>query len=330
MMDKVKWGILSTAKIARQQVIPGMQIGRFCDVHAIASRELDAAKKAAEQLAIPHAYGTYEELLADPEIQAVYNPLPNHLHVYWSMKAAEAGKHVLCEKPLGVNAQDAEKLVKYCREKGVLLMEAFMYRTHPQWILAKEYVHDGKIGDLKVIQAFFSYMGRDPNNIRNRADLPGSGGMMDIGCYPVSLSRFLFNGEPKRVIALISRDPDMRIDTLGSVMLEFEQGHAAFTCSTQLMPYQRVNILGTEGRFELEIPFNAPSDQPTKIYYSSEAGLETRSLAACHQYQIEADMFSKAILDGSPLPTPPEDAIANMKVLDAIFRSEKSGTWETV
>ena len=330
MMDKVKWGILSTAKIARQQVIPGMQIGRFCEVHAIASRELDAAKKVAEQLAIPHAYGTYEELLADPEIQAVYNPLPNHLHVYWSMKAAEAGKHVLCEKPLGVNAQDAEKLVKCCREKGVLLMEAFMYRTHPQWILAKEYVHDGKIGDLKAIQAFFSYMGRDPNNIRNRADLPGSGGMMDIGCYPVSLSRFLFNGEPKRVIALISRDPDMRIDTLGSVMLEFEQGHATFTCSTQLMPYQRVNILGTEGRFELEIPFNAPSDQPTKIYYSSDAGLETRSLATCHQYQIEADLFSKAILDGSPLPTPPEDAIANMKVLDAIFRSEKSGTWETV
>ena len=329
-MARVKWGILSTAKIARKQVIPGMQIGRYCEVHAIASRDLNAAQTAAEQHSIPHAYGTYEELLTDPEVQAVYNPLPNHLHVYWSMKAAEAGKHVLCEKPLGATAAEAQKLVNFCREKGVLLMEAFMYRTHPQWILAKEYARDGKIGDLRAIQVFFSYMNRDPNNIRNRADLPGSGGIMDIGCYPVSLSRFLFNGEPKRVIALISRDPDMRIDTLSSAILEFEQGQAAFTCSTQLMPYQRVNIIGTEGRFELEIPFNAPSDRPTNIYYSSDAGLETRALAACHQYQIEADLFSKAILDGSPLPTPPEDAIANMKVLDALFRSEKSGAWEKV
>ncbi len=329
-MAKVKWGIISTAKIAREHVIPGIQAGQYTEMYAIASRDRDVAARVAEQLSIPTVYGSYEELLADPAVQAVYNPLPNHLHVEWSMKAAEAGKHILCEKPLGVNAQDAEKLVNYCRERGVLLMEAFMYRTHPQWVMAKEYVKNGKIGDLKAIQVFFSYMNRDPNNIRNRGDLAGSGGLMDIGCYPVSLSRFIFDAEPKRVMALVNRDPEMKIDILSSAILEFERGHATFTCSTQMTPYQRVNILGTEGRFEIEIPFNAPENRSTNIYYFSNDGAETRTLAPCHQYQIEVDLFSKAILNGTPLPTPPGDAVANMRTLDALFRSEKSQNWETV
>lgn len=330
-MAKVKWGIISTAKIARDHVIPGMQAGEHCEVYAIASRDLKRAKQVAEELSIPKAYGSYEELFADPDVQAVYNPLPNHLHVSWSIKAAEAGKHVLCEKPLGIDAGDAEKLVKACQEQGVLMMEAFMYRMHPQWVMAKEYVTSGKLGDLKAIQVFFSYTNHDPNNIRNRPDFAGSGGLMDIGCYPISLSRFLFEDEPKRVVSLVNRDPKLKIDILDSAILDFEKGHATFTCSTQLMGYQRVNIFGTEGRFEIEIPFNAPEYNPTNVYYeTADDGLEKRTIDTCHQYQIEGDLFSKAILEGGPLPTAPEDAVANMKVIDALFRSEKSRTWEAV
>ena len=329
-MEKVKWGILSSAKIARKHVMPGMQAGEFCDIYAIASRDLARAREVAKEFSIPKAYGSYEELLADPEIQAIYNPLPNHLHVPWSIKAAEAGKHVLCEKPLGIDATDAEKLVKVCREKGVLLMEAFMYRTHPQWVQAKQYVEAGKIGDLKAIQVFFSYTNLDPDNIRNRSDIPGGGGLMDIGCYPISQSRFIFGAEPQRVLALINRDPAWKIDTLTSVILDFGKGHVTFTCSTQLFPYQRVNIVGTKGRLEVEVPVNAPEHNPTRMFYETESGIETIIIDSCHQYQIECDLFSKAVLEGAPLPTPPEDAIANMKVIDALFRSEKSGAWETV
>jgi len=329
-MAKIKWGIISTAKIAREHVIPGMQAGEYCDVYAIASRNLEKAQTVAKELSIPKAYGSYEELLADPDVQAVYNPLPNHLHVPWSIKVAEAGKHVLCEKPIALNAEEAEKLVKTCRDKGVLLMEAFMYRLHTQWVTAKKMVQNRKIGELKAIQVSFSYTNLDPDNIRNRPDLAGSGGLMDIGCYPISLSRFIFEAEPKRVVSLVNRDPNWRIDILASAMMEFDKGHATFTCSTQLTPYQRVNIFGTKGRIEIEIPFNAPEYDPTKIYYETDGGIETITIDTCHQYQAQGDLFSKAILEGTPVPTPPEDAIANMKVIDAMFRSEKSGTWENV
>lgn len=329
-MKKIKWGILSTAKIAREHVIPGMQASEYCDLAAVASRDLAKAQEFAKEFSIPKAYGSYEELLAAPDIQAIYNPLPNHLHVPWSLKAAEAGKHVLCEKPLGLDAADAEKLVNVCREKGMWLMEAFMYRTHPQWVQAKKYVEEGKIGDLKAIQVFFTYTNLDSNNIRNRSDIPGGGALMDIGCYPISQSRFIFGAEPKQAIALINRDPEWKIDRLTSVILDFGTGQVTFTCSTQLFPYQRVNILGTEGRLEVEIPVNAPEHSPTRMFYETESGIETIIIETCHQYQIECDLFSKAILDGKPLPTPPEDAIANMKVIDALFRSEKSGVWETV
>jgi predicted dehydrogenase len=328
-MSKIKWGIISTAKIARVHVIPGIQAGRYCEVYAIASRNLKTAQAVAKDLAIPKAYGSYEELLADPNVQAVYNPLPNHLHVPWSIKAAEAGKHVLCEKPIALDAAEAKKLVQACQDKGVLLMEAFMYRMHAQWVTVKKMVKDGKIGELKAIQVFFSYTNLDPDNIRNKADI-GGGGLMDIGCYPISLSRFIFGAEPKRVMSLIRRDPNWKVDILTSGMMEFDRGHATFTCSTQLTPYQRVNIFGTKGRLELQIPFNIPEYEPTNVYYETEKGIETMKIATCHQYEVQGDLFSKAILEGTPVPTPPEDAIANMQVIDAMLRSEQSGTWEMV
>ncbi len=329
-MAKIKWGIISTAKIARLHVIPGMQAGEYCEVYAIASRNLEKAQRMAKEFSIPKVYGSYEDLLADPDVQAVYNPLPNHLHVSWSIKAAEVGKHVLCEKPIALDAKEAEKLVNVCREKGVLLMEAFMYRMHPQWVMAKKMVQEGKIGELRAIQMFFSYMNLDPDNIRNRPDLPGGGGLMDIGCYPISISRFIFEAEPKRIVSLIRRDPNWKVDILTSGIMDFDRGQATFTVSTQVTPYQRTHIVGTKGRIEVEIPVNAPEYDPTNIYYETDGSLETITIDTCHQYQVQGDLFSKAILEGTPIPTPPEDAVANMKVIDAMFRSEKSGTWEEV
>lgn len=328
-MATIQWGVLSTAKIGREHVIPAIQAGANCTVAAIASRDIDRARQTAQTLSIPKAYGAYEELLADQAIQAVYNPLPNHLHIPWSIKAAEAGKHVLCEKPIALTADEARPLLDICRQNGVLLMEAFMYRLHTQWITAKQMVKDGKIGTLKAVQTFFSYMNREAGNIRNNAEI-GGGGLMDIGCYPISVARFLFDAEPTRVLALIERDPDFKTDVLTSGMMAFEAGQAAFTCSTQLTPYQRVNIFGTAGRIEILIPFNAPETTPTTIRYEAHGKIEYLEIAVCNQYQAQAELFSQAILDGTSVPTPPEDALANMRVIDAMFRSEQSGRCENV
>lgn len=328
-MATIHWGILSTAKIGREHVIPAIQAGKNCTVAAIASRRREQAQQVAEALSIPKTYGSYEELLADDEIQAIYNPLPNHLHIPWSLKAVEAGKHILCEKPIALTADEAAPLLDACQKQGVLLMEAFMYRMHTQWVTAKQMVKDGKIGTLKAIQTFFSYTNLDPGNIRNKADI-GGGGLMDIGCYPISAARFLFDAEPTRVMAMVERDPTFKTDVLTSGMMQFDAGQAAFTCSTQLTPYQRVNIFGTEGRIEIMIPFNAPETTPTRIYHEANGRIEEIELAVCNQYQAQAELFSQAILEGSAAPTPPQDAIANMRVIDAMFRSEQSGQWEAV
>src|SRR5450759_2044846 len=329
-MNKVRWGIMSTANIATTKVIPAMQQGTYCEITAIASRTLENARAAATQLGIPRAYGSYEELLADPEIDAIYNPLPNHLHVPWSIKALQAGKHVLCEKPIALTAAEAQALVDVAKQYPHLkVMEAFMYRFHPQWQRARQLVRAGKIGSLRTIQSFFSYYLDDPHNVRNRAD-SGGGGMLDIGCYTISLARFIFASEPERVFGIVEYDPQLKVDRLASGILDFGSGTSTFTCSTQLSPYQRVNIFGTEGRVEIEIPFNAPPDQPCKIWYQhgEDAGdMEEILLDACNQYTIQGDMFSLAVLNGSPVPTPIADAVANMKVIDAILNSAKSGTW---
>lgn len=321
MSRKIKWGILSTAKIGMIKVIPAMQKGQYCEIKAIASREPAKAKDAAFKLGIDKSYGSYEDLLNDPEIEAIYNPLPNHLHVPWSIKALEAGKHVLCEKPIGLSAGEAEQLLEVSKNFPRLkIMEAFMYRLHPQWRKARSLVKDGAIGQLKTIQSFFSYYNVDVNNIRNQADI-GGGGLMDIGCYCISLSRFIFNGEPYKVGGIIDYDPEMKTDRLTSGMLEFANGTATFTCSTQLVPYQRVNIFGTTGRIEIEIPFNAPPDKPTKLWLNSGSGTEEFIFDICDQYTIQGDAFSKAIVENAPVPTPLEDAVANMMVIDAVVES---------
>jgi predicted dehydrogenase len=326
-MKKIRWGVLSTAKIGVAKVIPAMQRGEFCDMIAISSRDQKKAKAWAENLNIPRAYGSYEEMLADPDIEAIYNPLPNHLHVPWSIKALEAGKHVLCEKPISMTVPEAEKFLqaaqKYPRLK---VMEAFMYRHNPQWQKAKQMVVDGKIGELKTIQTFFSYNNLDPNDVRNMADI-GGGGMMDIGCYCISLSRFIFNAEPQRICGLMRFDTEFKTDRLASGILDFGERISTFTCATQLEGFQRVDIYGTKGRIEIEIPFNAPSDRPCRIFHQQDGEIEEICLDTCNQYTIQGDLFSQAVLNDTEVPTPLDDAVANMKVIEAVIKSSESGNW---
>jgi len=325
---KVRWGVLGVAKIATEKVIPAMQRGQFSEVIGIASRSRDKATTAAQRLGLAKAYETYESLLADPQIDAVYNPLPNHLHIPLSIKALEAGKHVLCEKPIALTAREGQLLVdaaaKYPKLK---VMEAFMYRHHPQWVTAKRMVTGGMIGPLKTIQSFFSYYNVDANNIRNIASL-GGGGLMDIGCYPISLSRFLFDREPTRVFGLSEYDPQFSTDRIASAILDFGEGSSTFTCSTQLCPYQRVHIFETEGRIEIEIPFNAPPDRPCKMWYATAStGVSEITLPAADQYTLQGDVMSQAILNDTPVPTPIKDAVANMHIIEGIVAAGKIGKW---
>lgn len=323
--NKIRWGILSTAKIAREKVIPALQASKYCSVEAIASRNVDQARATAELLGIPKAFGSYEDLLSDPGIDAVYIPLPNHLHVPWAIKALEANKHVLCEKPIAVSAAEAVQLQQAALRKPKLkIMEAFMYRFHPKWQRAKSMAQDGTIGKLTTIQSFFSYYNADADNIRNQKEMAG-GGLMDIGCYCISLARFLFDEEPVSAWGQLDIDPVLQIDRMASGMLQFTKGTASFTCSTQLTSYQRVNILGTTGRIEMEIPFNAPPTAPTRIWLHTKEGSETIVFNAVDQYTLQGDAFSKAILNDTAVPVNLQDAVNNMLVIEAVVKSGSTG-----
>ncbi|MBO1905801.1 Gfo/Idh/MocA family oxidoreductase [Microvirga sp. 3-52] len=332
-MQPVRWGILSTAKIGRIKVVPGMMKSPLCDVAAVASRDEASARAMAGELGIAKAYGSYEALLADPEIEAIYNPLPNHLHVPMTLAAAAAGKHVLCEKPIAITADEAEQL----RQAGsqVLIAEAFMVRHHPQWQRARELIRSGEIGDLRSIQVIFSYFNADPGNIRNNADI-GGGGLLDIGCYAVVAGRYFFDAEPVRVVTLMDRDPAFGVDRTTSALMDFGAGRQlAFTVSTQSAPYQRIQILGTKGRIEIEIPFNAPPDSPTRLFVDDGSMHGTRSARAIDfpvvdQYRLQGEAFSRVIRGAAPLDYGLEDAVLNMRILDALQRSEASSAWEKV
>jgi predicted dehydrogenase len=330
-MKKVVWGVLSTAKIGVKQVIPAMQLSPWCDMRAIASRSLPPARAAADALGMPKAYGSYEELIADPEIEAIYNPLPNHLHIPLTLQAARAGKHVLCEKPFSLTAAEAEQLREVAGR--VHIMEAFMVRFHPQWQRVRELVRAGRIGTPRAVQVFFSYFNDDPGNIRNQADI-GGGAIYDIGCYAIVAGRFLFEADPARVIALIDRDPALATDRTTSALADFGGGRQlGFTVSTQAQRYQRLNIVGTTGRIEVLIPFNAPQGEATTILVDTTgaldgSGVERETLAACDQYTLQGEAFSRAVRGEISLPYGIDDAVMNMRIIDALLRSEHSGRWE--
>ena len=325
MNERVRWGVLGTAHIALAKVIPAMQRSSWCEIAAIASRDGAKASAAAGKLNISRAYGSYDQLLADTSIEVIYNPLPNHLHVPWTIRAAEAGKHVLCEKPIALNAEEARSLIEVRDRTGVKIQEAFMVRTHPQWLETRRLIHSGRIGSVTAITGFFSYFNADPENIRNKLAL-GGGALMDIGCYPINISRFIFAAEPRRVLSVIERDPISGTDTLTSAVLDFPQGHATFTCSTRLNPYQRMIFHGTEGRIEVLIPFNAPNDRPTQILVNDQV----IEIPTCDQYEIQGSLFSQAIREHRAQPIPLEDAVSNMAVIDAVFRSATTGQWENL
>ena len=314
MTDKIRWGVLGVAGIAIKKVIPAMKKCTRGEVSAIASRDRNRAEHAARELGIPKSYGSYEELLADPAIDAIYNPLPNHLHVPWSIKAAEAGKHVLCEKPVSLHTDECCELMAVRDRTGVKIGEAFMVRVHPQWLRTRELIRAGAIGQLRSISGFFSYYNVDPANIRNVPEF-GGGAVMDIGCYPITMSRWIFGEEPVDVQAVIERDPVMKIDRLVSTILEFPSGQSIFTCSTQLAPYQRMQFFGTKGRVDIEIPFNAPPDRPTRIFINDE----TEEFPVCDQYTLQGDAFARAIQENTEVPVPLEDALRNMEVIEKIL-----------
>jgi predicted dehydrogenase len=332
-MKKVNWGVLSTAKIGREKVTPALQKGQWSQVGAIASRSLSSAQKVAADMGIAKAYGSYEALLADPEIEAIYNPLPNDQHVAWTLAAARAGKHVLCEKPFSMNAKEAEQLREVAGQ--VHIMEAFMVRFHPQWQRARELVRSGALGELHTVQAFFAYFNRQSDNIRNRPDV-GGGAIYDIGCYAVVAGRFLFEAEPVRVITLVDRDPDFKTDRTATAILDFGQGRRLdFTVSTQSVPFQRLQAIGTKQRLELVIPFNAPLGGTTDLLLDNGsqiggASAVRETTASCDMYTLQGDAFSQAVRGEIALPYGLDDAICNMRIIDALFKSEQSGQWETV
>jgi predicted dehydrogenase len=328
-MKPVVWGVLGVSGHFRLRLQIPLRDSPLVELRAIASRSLEKAKAAAAEFGMPAAYGSYEELLADPRIEAVYIPLPNHLHAEWVKKAADAGKHVLCEKPFALNALQAAEAIEHARAKGVLVMEAFMYKLHPQWRRVKDLLKVGEIGSLLAVQTYFAFNNRDPHNIRN-IQSAGGGALYDIGSYAVSSARFIMGSEPHRVQSLVQRDPDFKTDRLSSAMLDFGGARALLTVSTQSQPYQRVDIVGTNGMISLHLPFNMHPDVPAQV--SVTTGPRTRELylGPRDQYTELFEGFSRAVRGEAALPIEPADAVANLHVLDALFRSEKSGAWEAV
>ncbi len=326
--------MLGASHFALKVSLPGMQRGPLTEVTALASRDLDKAQAAAASIGVSKAYGSYEELLEDPSLDVIYNPLPNHMHVEWTARAARAGKHVLCEKPIAIDAEQAASLVAVQRETGKLIAEGFMIRHHPQWQQAREWVRSGRIGDLTSVQIAFSYFNRDAGNIRNKKDL-GGGALYDIGCYAVNTARYLFGREPLRAVALMERDPEFGTDRLTSALLDFGGAHLTFTCSTQAVPYQRVNAFGSKGRIEIEIPFNAPADRPCRIFLDDGSALDgssaqMTSFPVVNQYQLQSEAFSRAVRTGEAIEGSIDSALANMRVIDALFRSAQHARWEAI
>jgi predicted dehydrogenase len=323
-------GILGCSGHYALRVAQPLAASLLVEPYAVASRDAAKARQFAEQHNIPQSCGSYEALLADSNVDFVYIPLPNHLHLEYIKKAASAGKPVLCEKPVCLNAEEAVEAADYCRQRNVPFMEAFMYRFHPQWVRAKEIAACGEIGDILAVHGHFSYSNRDGNNIRNRADC-GGGALYDIGCYAVSSARFLFGREPVRALCTLSRDPVFKTDILAGGILDFGEARTAvFTVGTQMFSGQRVTAIGSGGSLSIEVPFNMYPDVPGLVSVHTGVGNRLIETEIADQYLLEFDAFASALIHKTGVPTPAADAVANMAVLDALFTSARSGTWAAV
>ncbi len=335
MPDTISWGVLGTAGIALNKVIPGMLKGTRGQIEGIASRDPARAAEAAARFGIPRSYGSYEAMLSDPRIDAVYIPLPNQLHVPWAVRAMEAGKHVLCEKPIALDADEASALVAARDRTGRQVLEAFMVRQHPQWLRVRELVESGCIGSVHLVQTTMSYFNADPANVRNRVET-GGGALYDIGCYAVLLARYVFGAEPARAVAVVERDPAFGTDRLTTGIVDFGAGrHLSFACATQLVRFQRVQIFGTGGRIEVPVALNAPQGETTSLVIDTTgaidgSGIEVEPIDACDQYTLQGDMAARVFLGEITAPYPIEDAVLNMRVIDALYRSGRTGAWESL
>ena len=325
MERKINWGILSTAYIAVEQVIPAMKKSKYCNLLGIASRDEKKAVEKSIMFDIPKSYGSYKDLLEDDEIEAVYIPLPNHLHVPWAIKALQKGKHVLVEKPIGLNTIESRNLMKESQKYPSLkVMEAFMYKFHPQWIKIKELVQSGFIGELKSIQSSFSFFDDNPASIVNKKEY-GGGSLMDIGCYPISLSRYLFNSEPRSVSAKIEYHKELGVDLLTSSVMEFDSGHSSFFCSTILEENQKVEIFGTNGIITVPVPFNPDKNKPSKLVIRRQNTKSEIEFEICDQYEIQVDHFSVNILNDEIPQISLQDSINNLHIIEKIFESDEAG-----
>ena len=333
-MTPIVWGVLGTARIALERVIPAMHPSGMCDVRAIASRDAGRAAEAARAAQIPVSHGSYEDLLADPAIEAVYIPLPNHLHVEWSIRALEAGKHVLCEKPLACSADELPPLIETRDRTGLIIEEAVMVRDHPQWSRVRDLIDGGRIGTVRNVQLSYSHFSDDPGDIRNQ-EAAGGGGLLDVGSYCSAIARLVFDDEPVRAMALLDRDPRFGTDRFVTAVLEFRGGHASFFCSTQSSRCQVVQIVGTTGWMRAEVPFAHPPDLPARLLIGSNVapGTEPDEIVRfdpVNQYRLQAERFGRQVRGAAPSRWPLETGVANLRVLDALRRSGESGRWEPV
>ncbi len=328
-MQPLQLGILGVSNFFRKRIAIPIPTSPVIDMVALASRSEEKARQAAQEYGVARAYGSYDALLNDPQVDAVYISLPNHLHAEWIKRAADAGKHVLCEKPLALDAAEAQDCLDYAAERGVTVMEAFMYRLHPQWLHVRNIIRQQEIGSIHLVESFFGYNNTDPSNIRNQPDT-GGGALLDVGCYAVSASRFLTGSEPQRVISLAQVDANFGTDVLFTGMLDFGMARATFTVATQTFPYQRVTVHGSSGVISLTIPFNAHADTDAEVIVTTRVGTREIYLPAEDQYILEFEAFAQAVNDQAVPPISPADTVNNMRVLDALKKAHQTGQWESV
>lgn len=328
-MKKMKFGVLGVSGHFLKRIVFPLMESETVEIYAIASRNIKRAQETAEKYGIPKFYGSYEELLDDPEIDAIFNPLPNHMHKEWIFKSADAKKHMLCEKPLTLDTEETNEVIEYIKDSGIKLMEAFMIRFHPKWQKAKALIDNGYIGKVRHIQTVFSYNNQDPSNIRNIKEV-GGGALLDIGCYAINTARYILGKAPKRVISMIDEHPEFGTDMTTSAILDYGDAVSLFTVSTSAFPQQQVKIFGTEGTLTVTIPFNDISEVPGKLLFENNSASMEIEVEPVNQYRLMFEAYAKSIVDDTEVPLPLSDSLLNMKTIDAVFKSAKTGEWVNI